>query len=92
MSKAKPIHDIRMGRIKAAIWKNDTRNGTRHNVTFSRSYRDDHGNWHDTTNFDRDDLLLIAKVADLAHTWICQRQQNELDSHACRPKNLLVVA
>ena len=33
--------------------------------------------WKETTNFDRDDLPLVAKVADLSHTWIftyCQDQ------------------
>ena len=40
MSKKKPIHEIRLGRVRAAIWENETSNGTRHNVTFSRLYRD----------------------------------------------------
>ena len=39
-------------------------------MTVSRSYRDQEGNWHTTESFGRDDLLLLAKVADLAHTWI----------------------
>jgi hypothetical protein len=29
MSK-KPIHEVRMGRIKAAIWENETENGNRY--------------------------------------------------------------
>ena len=32
----KPIHEIRMGRIKAAIWQNETDNGIRYNVTVGR--------------------------------------------------------
>ncbi len=32
MSK-KPIHEIRLGRIKAAIWENEAENGVRYNVT-----------------------------------------------------------
>ncbi len=72
MPKAKPVHEVRMGRIKAAIWENTTSNGgTRHNVTFTRLYRDDDA-WKDSTSFGRDDLPLLAKVADLAHTWIFQ--------------------
>ena len=65
----RPVHEVRMGRIRAAIWENDTQNGTRHNVTFSRLFKD--GNqWKDSTSFGRDDLPLLAKVADLTHTWI----------------------
>ena len=36
----KPIHEIRMGRIKAAIWQNETDNGIRYNVTVGRLYKD----------------------------------------------------
>jgi hypothetical protein len=65
----RPVHEVRMGRIRAAIWENETENGTRHNVTFSRLYKDGN-NWKDSTSFGRDDLPLLAKVADQAHTWI----------------------
>lgn len=71
MSKSKrPVHEIRMGRIKAAIWENETESGTRHNVTLSRLYKDDKQQWRDSTSFGRDDLPLVAKISDLAHTWI----------------------
>jgi len=26
MSKQKPVHEVRLGRIKAAVWENDTQN------------------------------------------------------------------
>jgi hypothetical protein len=35
-----PVHEIRFGRVKAAIWENETSQGTRHNMTFQRIYRD----------------------------------------------------
>lgn len=72
--KVKPVHDVRMGRIKAAIWANETDNGVRHNVTISRLYKDGN-NWKDSTSFGREDLPLVAKVADMAHTWIFQHGQ-----------------
>ncbi len=31
--------------------------------------------WQDSTSFGRDDLPLVAKVADMAHTWIFQKTQ-----------------
>ena len=68
-SKARPVHEVRLGRIRAAIWENETQNGTRHNVTLSRLYKDGE-EWKDSTSFGRDDLPLVAKVADLAHSWI----------------------
>jgi hypothetical protein len=71
MSK-KPVHEVRLGRIKAAIWENDTENGTRHNVTFTRLYKDG-DEWKDSASFGRDDLPLVAKVADQVHSWIFQQ-------------------
>ncbi|HRA90453.1 MAG TPA: hypothetical protein PK992_20345 [Planctomycetaceae bacterium] len=75
----KPAHEIRLGRIKAAIWENETQNGTRHNVKVTRLYKD--GNtWKDSDSFGRDDLLVVAKVLDLAHSWIFQ-QNADGESH-----------
>ena len=69
--KDKPTHEVRIGAIKAAIWKNDTASGVRYNVTFSRIYKDkDDDQWKSTDSFGRDDLLVLAKVADQAHSWI----------------------
>lgn len=71
-AKQKPVHQIRLGRIKAAIWQNETENGIRHNVTITRLYRDGE-KWKDTSSFGRDDLPLVAKVSDLAHSWIFEQ-------------------
>lgn len=67
--KKQPVDEVRLGRIKAAIWENETENGIRHNVTISRLYKDG-DDWKDSPSFGRDDLLVVAKVADLANTWI----------------------
>lgn len=75
--KVKPVTEIRLGRIKAALWANETDNGIRHNVTLSRLYKPEGGDWQDSTSFGRDDLPLVAKVCDLAHTWIFQKTQEQ---------------
>ena len=71
----KPVHEVRLGRIKAAIWENETANGVRHNVTFQRIYRDGE-QWKTSDSFGRDDLPLVIKVSDLAHSWIYQHPQS----------------
>lgn len=73
-SKTKPVHEVRLGRIKAAIWANETDNGVRHNVTITRLYKEGE-EWRTSTSFGREELPLVAKVADLAHTWIYQQGQ-----------------
>ena len=67
--KSSPVHEIRVGRVRAAIWENETQSGKRHNVTVSRLYKDGE-EWKDSASFGRDDLPLVAKVTDLAHSWI----------------------
>ena len=72
--RSRPIHEVRLARIKAAIWENETQTGVRHNVTISRIYKD--GNeWKTSDSFGRDDLPLVAKVSDLAHSWIFEQSQ-----------------
>ena len=68
--KAKPVHEIRLGRIRAAVWLNETDNGPRYNVQISRLYKDKADKWKDSASFGREDLPLVAKVADLAMVWI----------------------
>ena len=71
MANQKPVDEIRIGRVKATVWKNGTEAQPRYNVTFSRLYKDgDH--WKSTQSFGRNDLLVLAKVADQAHTRIFQ--------------------
>lgn len=74
MTKTKPIHEVRLGCIKAAVWKNEIETGARYNVTFRRLYKDG-DQWKTTESFGRDDLLLLGKVADQTHTWIVAQHQ-----------------
>jgi hypothetical protein len=75
-NKTKPINEIRLGAIKASVWENETETGIRYNVTVSRLYKDGDA-WKRSESFGRDDLPLVAKVADLAHTWIFEQSQKE---------------
>jgi hypothetical protein len=75
-AKAKPVHELRLGKVKAAVWANETEQGVRLNVTFSRLYRDG-DEWRSSDSFGRGELLLLAKVADLAHTWVCEQAHGE---------------
>ena len=78
---SKPVHEIRLGLIKAAIWHNLTRAGERHNVTLTRLYRNG-DTWKESNHFGRDDLLLAAKVLDLAHSWIYQQDRADRSEEA----------
>ena len=68
-----PVKTFRLGRIKAAVWENESDQKNFFNVTFARTYMDEARNFHDTDSYGRDDLPLIAKLADQAHTFIFER-------------------
>jgi hypothetical protein len=72
MANNKPVKEFRMGPVKVLVWANETTNGVRHNVTVSRLYKDE-DEWKETQSFGRDDLMLLAKLADQAHTWIYEQ-------------------
>jgi hypothetical protein len=67
-----PVKTFRLGRIKAAVWENEAEQKF-YSVTFARTYLDDDNKYHDTDSFGRDDLPLVAKLADQAHTFIFER-------------------
>jgi hypothetical protein len=67
----KPVAKVTLFPIIAAVWKNQNERGeTFYNVSFERTYKDEAGKWQSTNNFSTGDLLLLAKVADRAHTEI----------------------
>ena len=68
----KPVNEFKVGRVRAAVWANESENGVWFSVSFSRLYKDKDGNWKDSTSFSRDDLPLLMKAADQAHTFLYQ--------------------
>ncbi len=88
-SKDRPVRVVRIRNIRGNIWANRLPSGqVTYNVTIDRLWRDDDqvneggevtkkGEWHQSQSFGRDDLLLVAKVADLCHTWIYRRIQDQ---------------
>jgi hypothetical protein len=74
----KPAATIKRSPVNAAIWRNQTQKGeVFYSVTFERSYKDDAGNWKSSDSFNAGDLLLLAKVADEAHTKIYELRASD---------------
>ncbi len=70
----KPVHEIRLGRIRATIWANTTEDhDVWFNVSLARVYKDEN-QWKDSATFRRDDLPVVAKAVDMAYAWIWNRQ------------------
>jgi hypothetical protein len=75
----KPVAKVRVDLINASIWKNQTDKGTFYNVTFENRYRDGEGNWKSSHSYTANDLLALAKAADLAHTKIIELRNGETE-------------
>jgi hypothetical protein len=83
MTNNKPVHDVKIGRVKASIWANQTKQGTRYSVTIGRLFKPEDGPWKTSPSLDRDDLLAAAKALDSAHSWvIAQPAQSQTGQEA----------
>jgi len=67
---SKPAAKISLFPVTAAIWQNEKDGRSFYSVSFQRSYKDEKGNWQNSESFGVSDLLLLAKVADQAHSEI----------------------
>ena len=81
MSDSKtPAARIKLYPVSAAIWRNVGKTGVFYSATFERSYKDDAGKYQSSDSFNAGDLLLLAKVADLAHTEIVKLRENDREA------------
>jgi hypothetical protein len=70
----RPVHEIRLGAVRAAIWEDENHDEPRFRVSITRGLRpgERHAR-HDL--FDADDLPVVAELVDLAHLWICEQAE-----------------
>jgi hypothetical protein len=73
---ATPIHEMRVGAIKARIWQKRTSFGSRHTISLVRLFRNGDV-WKESTRFGRDDLPVLRLLLDKVHTWILCNTQND---------------
>jgi len=64
----KPVHSIRYGNVRVAIWQNEKGFC---NVTMERSYKKPEG-WERANSFGRDDLPKLQNALEEAYRWIFQ--------------------
>ena len=80
-AKQRPAGEIRYGRLRATIWKQESDKGPWYSVVLTRSYQDpQQGDWRSSSSFGRDDLLLLAKLCDQAHSWIHRQMAKDASS------------
>lgn len=78
-ARKKPATTLRApGGLKATIWPNSRKDGsTAFAVQFSRTYRGQDGEFHDTNSFDAGEALQISVLATDAYKAISQLRAEE---------------
>lgn len=70
----RPVHELRLGRVRCSVWKNESDTGPWYSVKLTRLYKTDDG-WKASASLNRDDLLPAAKLCEEAALWIFRQQQ-----------------
>jgi len=81
-----PAHKIRRGVLQVTIWRKSGEKGTWYSVVPSRGYKKGDDMWEETDNLNQDDLLPMAKLLDLADTWIMHQQQADAKARKDKEK------
>ena len=71
--KSKPAHEIKVGGVKATIWPNDGKEGTRYTVSTSRSFKAGE-EWRKTSSFHKSDLPKLIAVLTEAEQWMAAHE------------------
>ena len=67
----KTVREITLGKVKIAIWRQDFENNSKLQITASKLYKPkDSKSLKFSSSFDRDDLPLLIKAIDQAHSCI----------------------
>lgn len=67
IEKNKPIETLRDGRLKVAIWANQTEKGTRYSLNMTYNYRTQDEKWKDTHYIPERELLKGSNLLTQAH-------------------------
>lgn len=67
--KSMPVHVVKLGKVQANVWRNETKHGPRFNVTACRLYLEN-GEWKRSDSFGRDELLTASHALRAAYDWI----------------------
>ena len=73
----KPVDNVRYQGVEATIWNNPIDGRDFYNVTFQRRYQDKDQQWQTSHSYGSTDILVLAKVADMAATRIIEIQEEK---------------
>ena len=75
MAKQAPVHQIKHGGVRAAIWQNKGQNGDYYAVTFERSYKTGE-TWKRTNSYGFHHLQALTLCIEEAQLWVSSQGQS----------------
>jgi hypothetical protein len=77
--KQRPVAEVSVGCVHAAIWRNESEGRAFYNTTFDLRYREIGSEWKTSNSYGHLDLLALSKAAHLAFDRIeaLKRQDKE---------------
>lgn len=69
MAEKEPAYKARVGHVQLAIWRNETDGRVWYATSLTRQYRQGNEN-KESSNFNLEDLPVLAKAAEMAFAWI----------------------
>jgi hypothetical protein len=79
-TKQRPVAEVSVGHIHAAIWRTVNQGVPYYNATFQVRYKAPSGEWKTATNYGPMELLALGKAADLAYNEIAALQRHDTES------------
>ena len=79
--KQRPVAEVSVGSIHAAIWRNSKEGTPFYNVTLEVRKLGDSGEWQTFKSFSQLELLALAKAADLAFDEIAALRKGDKEGH-----------
>jgi len=71
MKNEPPVHELKEGAVKCALWRRTGRAGDFYQASFVRLFKDAETNeWRDSQSFGERDLENLARVAAQAYAWV----------------------
>ena len=73
MSNNQPVARFNLGSVTAAIWERQTNDGSRfYKASIETRFKDKYNTWQSSSIYSQSELVLLARVADLAETKLRQ--------------------
>ena len=80
----RPVHEVRLGKIRASVWGNRTNNTTWYSITLARLYKDKEGKFQQAESFGPEDLPTLDAISSQLQSWYfsqANRQEHEEADH-----------